>query len=163
MDFSLHDLIVAAGALLAVWVGHTLGFRRATNEKIWGLRREAYGVILFELGKAERICDNAQEYIQQEENRYFNSDISHQHNEEISKLLAVASNRFSADYIVLSEAFVVLYEKFQSDLQSGPDRIPPEEHEHFVKVLSKSRPLLLAQARNEIIKKGWSRRFFLRN
>ena len=55
--FALGGVIV--GAFLTNW----LTYRRSTNEKLWHLRRESYGVILAELAGIDRICRAAEEYM----------------------------------------------------------------------------------------------------
>ena len=62
----LTPLITAGAAVLAVIVGNKLSYTRSYNEKIWDLKRPAYGLILSELGEIEGICDSADEYIDQE-------------------------------------------------------------------------------------------------
>ncbi len=49
----LTPLITAGAAVLAVIVGNKLSYTRSYNEKIWALKRPAYGLILSELGEIE--------------------------------------------------------------------------------------------------------------
>ena len=83
--------------------------------------------------------------------RYVESDARDKHNEQIAAHMKTLRQRFSDDYLILSDPFIALFEAFTADLASGPpDEGYPEEDERFSEAVRKHRPLLLAQARKEM-------------
>jgi len=151
MEIPIGSLVTAAATVVCVVIANILTLKRSSREKTWDLRRQAYGAILSALATVKRICHSAEEYIQEDEMRYFDSDHFPRHNSEIAEQLSIARRRFSDDYLVFSDEFVALFEKFTRAL-SGGDLFasPPEEQDHFVAVLREYRPLLLSKARSEI-------------
>lgn len=145
------EIITAAGALIVAWVGHKLGYYRATNERIWDLRREAYSVILLELAKAEKIFDSADQYIQEDEDRYNESDIAQLHGHKIGEHLSAARDRYSSAYLILSDPFVELFEKFESEIPYDDNDSEHDPKPTFSEVLRKHRKILLAHARQEAL------------
>jgi hypothetical protein len=147
----LTPLITAGAAVLAVIIGNRLNYTRSYNEKIWDLKRPAYGLILSELGEVESICDNADEYIGQDSNRYFQT-IEQKDNAEISKHFQAISKRIADDYLILSVEFHALYDEFSKALATDPyDHIDASEaHEAFAAAVRKYRPLLIKLCRFEI-------------
>jgi hypothetical protein len=144
-------------AMIAAGLTSWLSLRRSNQEKVWELRRAAYGLILSELAVVERICDNADEYIEQDDRRYFSESVSNEHNKEISGHLKSANDRHSADYLILSDEFISLYAKMRDEMSGNPyDSDPPEDHDRFTAAIRKYRPLLLAQGRSELtLNRGW--------
>jgi hypothetical protein len=57
------------GTVFAAW----LSSGRTHKEKVWDLRRQAYGVILSEIATVERIVRNAEEMMAEDTHRYFES------------------------------------------------------------------------------------------
>lgn len=152
MNFLSNEVIITiATAFIATIGAYFFGYRNAINARIWEIRRDSYGTILFELEKAEQICDEADVYIQENEERYFHSDTSNKHNEKIAEHLGSADNKFAANHLVFSKGFTDLYRKFKTELRSGDsDAMPDEDHEHFTRVLKQNRPKLSAQARRDV-------------
>jgi len=151
MEIPIGSLVTAAATVVCVVIANMLTFKRSSREKIWDLRRQAYGAILSALATVERICDSADEYIQEDEERYFHGDDYRRHNSQIAEQMSIARRRFADDYLVFSDEFVALFEKFTRALSDGDlFATPPEEHDHFVEVLRECRLLLLSKARSEI-------------
>ena len=163
---TISSIVTAVATVAGVVLANTLTLRRSNREKTWDLRRQAYGTILAALASAEGVCDSAEEYINEDADRYFNEDQPYRrHNEQIAGQMALVRQRFSDDYLALSNEFVTLFEEFLRELSSGDHiPIPPEEHEYFVGVLRKHRPRLLEKARSEIAvdaRWAWPRRISL--
>jgi hypothetical protein len=59
----ITTLLSICGTVAGVILGSRLSYRQSFKEKIWDLRRVAYGVILSELAAIEHICASADEYI----------------------------------------------------------------------------------------------------
>jgi hypothetical protein len=122
----------------------------SNKSRIGELKRQAYGIILAELAEAERVCDVADEYIAENEMRYFDSGVSNEHSATVSNHMGKARSGFLSEYLILSDRFINQYETMQDELSANPNDIPPEEHEKFAKALRAGRRKLLAQARSEI-------------
>jgi len=150
------NIVTAIATVVAVVVANRLSYGRSNKEKLWDLRRQTYGLVLAELGEVEQICDGADEYIQQDEGRYFES-VSQNYDAEIAKHMAAIRRRFADDYLILSEPFIALYEEFTREMSGDPyNDLPPERHEKFASALRKYRPLLAALAREEMtIRNKW--------
>jgi hypothetical protein len=146
-------VLTVAGAVLT----NTLSSHHSNEEKIWELRRVACGSILAKLTEVEWVLDNADEYIQQDEMRYFHEDISNKHKEIIANHMISVRKSYTDNYLILSDRFIALFEDF---LRSLDDRysnlLPPEEHEKFAVAVRTVRPKLLQQARSEIPLRGSS-------
>ncbi len=157
---TIINLITPTVSLVAIILASRLAYTRSTKEKLIDLRRQAYRVILSELEKVETICGIMDDYIQHDDERYFEEEISSTHNRQISEHIKIAHDRFTDDYIIMSDKFIKLFEGFLLDLgNDDPNMIPPERHDHFANALRKGRPLLLAQARAEMpySRSVWSR------
>ena len=153
MDISVGSIITSAATIVGVVISNRLSARQTNSAKMWDLRREAYGVILSSLGSVSRVLEIAQDYIDENSYRYFESDILEKHDERISGLMSKASDRFTNDYLVLSSDFISSYEAMQSDLGQAQYAGFPDDHSMFAEAIWKHRPLLLAQARKEIMGK----------
>lgn len=146
----IETLLPALVGLVGVSLGAWLTSKRTSKERITDLRRQTYGVILSELWEAERLCDVVNEYISQtDEMYYFHSPESSRHNAKISDRMRAAYDRFTSDYLIVSDQFRSLYDAMIADISDDPNELPPEEHESFDAAIRKHRPLLLAQARKE--------------
>jgi hypothetical protein len=151
MAVSLDNFITPVVTVVAVLLTSQLAYGRGNKEKVWDLRRQAYGVILSELAAVDRVCDRAADFMQEDFVRYFHTDYYREHNGQISTHMAVVDARYSSDYLILSDAFLSLFEGFRVALAAGtPNDDPPEEHDRFVGAVKHWRPLLLAQARSEM-------------
>jgi hypothetical protein len=162
-------IVGALGAIGGVIVANRLTYARSNRERLWDLRRQAYGVILSELAAVEHICDSVDEYVNERSyEEYFNTKSRDRLEAEKAKRMDVVRTRYSNDYLILSEEFIKAYDKFTADASSDPyNDTPPEEHEKFSKGLRENRPRLMALARNEITAKKdlrwpltWSRWLF---
>ena len=82
--------------------------------------------------------------MQEDKHRYFESDALDAHNRQINEHMKTTRQRFSDDYLILSDQFIALFEAFMSDLDAmPPGEIPPVEYELFAAAVRKHRPLLL--------------------
>lgn len=113
-------------------------------------------MILSELGAVENVFNRADEYIQENEMRYFNSEFYSAHNKEIGEHCGVLNDRFSNDYLILSDEFIKLFEDYLNDGRGDVYCDPPEAHHAFAGSVRRWRPLLLAQARREMpLPRAW--------
>jgi hypothetical protein len=156
MEIPWGSVITAIATMVAVVIANWLSSGHSNKEKLWDLRRQAYGLILSELAEIERICDSADEYIQEDKYRYFET-VSQSDNEKVAKHMGAISQRIADDYLILSDAFIALYSKLKVDMTGDPyNDGPPEKHEKFASALRRYRPLLVALAREEMtMRKRW--------
>lgn len=161
MDISqiITPIITAGAAVLAVVIGNRLSYSRSYREKLWDLRRPAYGLVLSELAAIELICDNADEYISQDSDRYFMGEerLEQKDNEKIGTHFNVITKRMADDYLIFSESFIALYDEMSKAMSGDPyDFDPPQDHERFANAIRKYRPLLISLARTEMApRKKW--------
>lgn len=147
----LGSIITAVATVIAVVVANKLSFARSNREKIWELRRQAYGAILAQLAAITRICEHADQYIQEDLMHYFHSERYTDDCTRTAEGMTAIRNRFSDDYLIISDPFIARMEDFLADLEGDdPNATPPEEYRHFATTVSKHRPLLLRQARKEM-------------
>lgn len=146
-------IITAGATLFAVVLANRLSYDRTYKEKLWDLKRPAYGLILSELAAIEQICNSADAYIQEDEDRYFES-VAEKHNEKIAKHFEAISKRIADDYLIMSEDFIALHDELMKEMTGDPyndDDDASEAHKTFTAAIRKYRPLLLALARAEMI------------
>jgi hypothetical protein len=149
----LGNLITVFGTLSGIVVGGWLAAGRTYEEKIWDIRRQAYGVILSEIAMVNRIAGYAQEMMAQDSHRYFDSTARATNDAKCGEHLTKATQRFADDYLALSDAFIAIFEQLESEISSGdPNESWPEEEERFADAIKKARPLLTVQARSEVNK-----------
>ncbi len=159
MELPVGNIVTGIVTVISVVIANWLSSNQSGQAKLWDFRRQAYGVILSELASVERVCTVADEYMAENVHGYFGSDAQNKHNEQIAGHMGILRQRFSDDYLILSDPFVELFEAFTADLGSGaPDEGYPDEDERFSKAVRKHRPLLLAQARKEMTTRrgAWS-------
>jgi|HubBroStandDraft_6_1064221.scaffolds.fasta_scaffold666551_2 hypothetical protein len=156
MEVPWGNIVTAIAAVVAVVIANRLSYGRSNKEKLWDLRRQAYGLILSELSEVEQICDSADEYIQQDEDRYFES-VDQKDNFAIAKHMEAINRRIADDYLILSDAFISMYGELKKEMSGDPyNDTPPEEHEKFSTAVRKYRPLLIALARGEMtVRNRW--------
>jgi hypothetical protein len=141
---------LASGGISAI-ITNALNVRRSTQEKLWELRRVAYGSILAEMRSVEYVLDAAEEHIQEDEMRYFHGEISNRHNETISGHMSVVRKSYMDNYLILSDAFISEFEVLLGSLDDrNPNLDPSEAHEQFASAVRAARPKLLRQARTEM-------------
>ena len=161
MEFPVGNIVTAIATVLAVVIANRLTFTRSSREKIWDLRRQAYGVIVSEIAAIERINSYADAMMAEDHFGYFDSKQRTVHEERIGEHWKAAADRFSSDYLVLSDEFIALFEKLDAETNDDdPNESWPEEKERLSEAIKKARPLLTAQARSEIAKQPrwwWSR------
>ena len=151
LDLPLGNVVTAIATVISVVVANRLSFSQSGKAKLWDLRRQAFGAILSELASVERLCDVADSYIRENAYGYFHSETRTEHDTRIVEHIKTARQRFSDDYLIVSDAFIGLFEAFTTELEAGPpDDIFPLDHEHFAALVRKHRPLLLAQGRSEM-------------
>lgn len=155
----ITPLITAAAAVLAVIIGNRLSYARTYKEKIWDLRRQTYGIILSGLAAVEQICEAADQYIDERGyEEYWNNKARVRHDNEISNHMGAIRSRYSDDYLILSDAFIALYDEMSKEMTGDPyNDSPPDQHETFSSAIKKYRPLLSALARSEMtVPEKWS-------
>jgi hypothetical protein len=145
-------VVTVIGTIAGVVVANRLTAVRSSKERIWDFRRVAYSQILSELGDIERICDDADEYINERGfNEYWGTKTRKDNDDEVARRMKIISNRLSADYLILSDKFIKAYDSFANDARSDPyNASPDEEHDTFASAVRKHRPLLTALARSEM-------------
>jgi hypothetical protein len=152
----MTPIITAGAAVLAVVIGNRLSYARTYKEKLWDLKRPAYGSILSELAAIEQICDSADRYIEQDSDRYFET-IAQKHTAKLFRHFEVINKRIADDYLIMSENFIALYDELSKKMSADSEDIdPPEDHEIFAAAIRKYRALLINLARSEMtIRKKW--------
>jgi hypothetical protein len=85
------SVVTAIATMVAVVIANWLSFGHSNKEKLWDLRRQAYGLILSEFAEIEQICDSANEYIQEDAYRYFET-VSQIDNEKVAKHMGPSAN-----------------------------------------------------------------------
>jgi hypothetical protein len=149
----LTTVLAVLGTIAGVVIGNRLTYARSSKEKIWDLRRAAYGEILAELAAVERIYDDADVYISERSFAdYFEQKAYTQDNEEIDKHMVRVRDRFAADYLILSDDFIKLYDELVGEMRNDPysSLSPDEEYEVSSDAIRRQRPLLVTLARNEM-------------
>jgi hypothetical protein len=151
MDFPIGNIVTAIATVISVVIANKLSSTQSGRAKVWDLRRETYGVILSELASIERLCVVIEDYRNEDIHGYFASDAKTAHDTRVAEHIATVRQRFSGDYLIVSDEFVSLFEAFTTDLEAGPpDEFYPEADERFAAAVKKHRPVLLAQGRKEI-------------
>ena len=151
------NIITVLGTLGGAVLGAWLASGRAHKEKLWDLRRQAYGTILSELAMAERILRYTDGMFAGGELIYYGSEVHSSHQDQIGTHLSAARRRFADDYLVLSEEFIALFETFEleGDAEDPGDNVQ-EEHDKFAELVRTSRLRMLDQARSELkAKRRW--------
>jgi hypothetical protein len=143
---------LVSGAL-AAFLTSLLTARRSNDEKIWEMRRIAYGIILAELLAVERVLDDAAEYIEEDKSRYFHGKEAESHNTIINRHMLAIRKSYTENYLVLSDPFIAIFEAFTHQLRASSTNqnlMPFEYLSDFEKAVRLARPKLLTQARSEM-------------
>ncbi|MGE0061360.1 MAG: hypothetical protein AB7T86_04695 [Xanthobacteraceae bacterium] len=144
-------LISALSGLIGVALGGWLTFRNASKEKLIELRRNTYGSILHELSQIQQVIDVADECISHVGwDRYFTSETEQQHTQKIVGHMSELRKKSSAEYLIISDGFRNLLDEMNKEMSSS-DAEYYEEDDTFDRAIAKYRPLLLAQAKKEVI------------
>jgi hypothetical protein len=147
-------LITAGATVLAVILANRLGYARSYKEKLWDLQLPAYGRVLSELTAIEQICDSADEYIDQDEDRYFES-VEQKDNAKIADHFKIIDQRMADDYLIFSDNFIALFDEMKKEMAGDPyDYDPPADHKKFAAAIRQYRPRLIALAKGEITIRG---------
>jgi hypothetical protein len=150
MEF-LGNIITAIATVISVVIANKLSSSQSGQAKLWDLRRQTYGIILSELASIERLCDLVDSYMEENIHAYHASDIRTTHDKRLSNHMGTVRQRFSDDYLTVSDKFLSLFEAFISELDEiSPDVAFPEDYELFAATIRKHRPLLLTQGRREM-------------
>lgn len=150
MNGLITALITSVSALVGVFVANYLSSIRATEDKVWDLRRQAYGVIISELSSIESVLNNAKEMIDEDEQRYFMGEGYDRHNKIIGRHNSKLHQRFADDYLILSDEFIAEFEKFSEATEvSDPNDGIVEVRDQFDTAVREYRPRLLKIARAE--------------
>jgi hypothetical protein len=138
---------VTAGAMLA----NALTARRSSDEKIWELRRTAYGIVLAKFVSVDRVLDNADQIISQDKKAGVVSPAAAKYYELLGRYSAEVRGLYADNYLVLSEEFIDLLEEFLRTLDNtDPALNVSEEYEIFAAAVRAARPKLLQQAKSEL-------------
>jgi hypothetical protein len=144
------NIITGVATVVAVVIANKLSYGRTNKEKVWDLRRQAYGFITSELRAVERICDIADEYISEVGAMNYFDGPDRKHTAQIHDHMNSIRNRFSDDYLTLSDGFIALYEELTKEMTGDPNNnLPPDDHDIFCAAIRKYRPLLTSLARSE--------------
>jgi len=143
-------IVTVVGTIAGVVIANRLTSTRSFKEKVWEIRREAYGLILSELVMIERICDSADEHIEEDHDRYFET-VEQKDTARINKHWKAIDKRIADDYLILSDEFIALFDEMRKAMATNPyDHDPPEEHATFSTAIRKYRPRLIALAKGEM-------------
>src|ERR1700730_13063322 len=112
-----------------------------------GVKASCLRFILAELTAVERVLGSADEYIAQEETRYFHDDnddnISRRHSKVISSHMDIARKSYVDNYLIMSERFIALFKTFLRSLDNeNPNLSELEEYEEFAAAVRAARPKL---------------------
>src|SRR5688572_27076503 len=119
MEWPIGNIVTAVATVIAVVIANRLTFSRTNKEKLWDLRRQAYGVILTELAAIERVYVEVDGFIEMHgEEEYFQSEQLHDDSKIIAEHLTKANNRFADDYLIMSAEFIQIYERMLDDLHN---------------------------------------------
>jgi len=155
-----ENLVTVLGTLFGALLGAWLSAGHTHREKVWDLRREAYGVILSEIAMVNRIMSRVVEALKENPHGYFDSPSRPADEARVSEHLKKARQRFADDYLVLSDQFISIFEQMETDISSDdPNDGWLEDQERLAKAINQAHPLLTAQARNEVTKpaRRWPR------
>ncbi|MFH1345223.1 MAG: hypothetical protein ABIL01_29065 [Pseudomonadota bacterium] len=146
---------------MAVVIANWLSYGRTNKEKVWDLRRQAYGLIISELRAVEQICDVVDEYISEVGAMHYFDGPDRKHLAQIHDHMSSIRKRFADDYLILSDGFVTLYEELIKEMTGDPNNNPPDDHDIFSAAIRKYRPLLTSLARSETATRNrwWSSLF----
>lgn len=146
-------VLTVIGTIGGVVIANKLTANRSYKEKVWELRRVAYGRIVAEISAAELIYDDADVFIHEIGfPGYFEEKAYSGNNAEIAKHINKANEIFSTDYLILSDRFIELYNELAKNRGSDPyDTLSPDdEYDISSAAIRKFRPLLIERARQEI-------------
>jgi hypothetical protein len=168
MDSALFNGIWAvAGIVVGSVLGSWLTSGRTRKEKLWDLKRAAYGTILSEIASIDRIHSFADAMMSENMHMYFDSAQRREHEQRIAKHWDIARGRFADDYLVLSDEFIAIFEKLIADIEADePNEMWPEEQERISNLVHEAKPRLVERARGEIAEReigGYTLRGCLRN
>jgi hypothetical protein len=156
MELPLGNIVTAVATVLAVMVANHLSYRKSNRERLWDLRRAAYGLMLSELAAVERICDGIDEAVAERSfEAYWETKGRTRDDAEITERMGKVHQRYSDDYLIISDEFIKVFDKFLGNGRADPYvSSPPEEHEAFSAAIRKYRPRLMGIARNEMKTEG---------
>jgi hypothetical protein len=159
-DIPFGNIITAIATVLAVVIANRLSLRKTNQERLWDLRRVAYGTILSDLGKVEQICSNIDDtlgYLQGGWLEYWDTESRVKNENAIHDHMKHLRTTISEDYLILSELFIKTFEEFtqQTSADDDGDSSPPEEQDTFSAAVKAYRPKLMKIAKDELqIKTG---------
>lgn len=165
----MSELIGAAvGGLIAIISGTTVAVvtnslmaRRAYEEKIWELKRTAYGSIFAGLTAVELVLDHIEDSLENSNyETYYRTDAYKKHSKQIADIMIEVKSTYTCNYLILSPQFIEVFDAFLKDIADDPCALPPDNDETFASAVRAVRPKLLEQARKEIPLKEGKVRFF---
>ncbi len=151
-------IVTVVGTIVGVVIANRLTASRSYKEKIWDLRRAAYGFILAQLGELERVYDNADEYITERGfEEYFEHKAYSEGRDEIAKHLKLIRAKFADDYLILSDRFIELINALEDGIATDPygSTSVDEDYDTESAAVRKYRPLLVERARQEMASHKW--------
>src|SRR5580704_490803 len=96
----IASILTVAGTIIGVVTTNKLTLSRSYKEKIWDLRRIAYGTILAELASVEHIYDIGDMYIAEGNfHTYWESKSYKEHQKKINSHMNSVRQVFSTDYL----------------------------------------------------------------
>jgi hypothetical protein len=159
MDFPIGNILTAAATVVAVVIANRLTFSRTNKERLWDLRRQAYGVIVTEFAAMERVYVEIDGFIGMHgEEAYFRDEQMFDDGKVLAAHMSEANSRFADDYLVLSDQFIQIYEQMLDEIHNTDPNVAGMEGRKAVSVAVRAaRPKLLAQARSEMkLPRWWS-------
>lgn len=150
---ALSSMMAPLTGIAGVLVGHWLSSGHSRKEKINDLRRVAYGGILSELSAAQYSYDAAASNIAENSHGYHASDLWDQQSDRIFAHMTKARQRFTDDYLVLSDAFISRWEVMMNAKETVSNRDPDDPFvnvEEHGKIVQAARVDLMKIARTEI-------------
>jgi hypothetical protein len=145
MEF-VGNIITGIMTLVGVFIGSRLSYGRSIKEKLWDVRREAYGGMLSELAEVDRITKGADVWMAtMGAGEYLNSDSSQQDRKKIRNHMSVVWRKYSDDHLVMSDEFIRIFESFISKFDEGdPNDASYALHLQKRKIITEHRALLTA-------------------
>ena len=151
VDLPIGNIVTAIATVISVVIANRLSSSQTGKAKLWDLRRQTYGVIASELSSVERICEAANYSISENSHDYHASETMGLHNRKINEHMNTARQRFSDDYLIVSDSFINAFSNLERDLDAiSPEEFFPDDHNMFYAAIRKHRPIILAQGRKEM-------------
>lgn len=152
MQEAFDTVLTVLSTLGAVWLGHFLTASHSGKSKLLDLRREAYGRVLAHLKRAEVQCSVIDDHIEHVGAiEYFHGPASNKHASVVGQHLAEARAVVNESFLVASQEFLTVFQKFDVSIDEMDGYASPEEeHAVFAHKLREAMTELLMIARREL-------------